>query len=277
MIFIDGKIIASQEATCPIWDRSFLCGDGVYTTILVEDRKIFFLEDHIKKLLEGVEYLKLAPLSIFASQVHDFLGHCNLDERRWSLKIIYAAKKGSERILLKERPASLIMIIEQAALRPEKSLHLGIYPDVMQHPLAKLKSLAHLARYFVMDYAQSHGFDDAVTFDAKDRVLECAFGNIFWIEDRNFYTPCPSLSLFFGVTIERCILIAKKIGLKIVYEKKALSEIGPLAFLFRCNSLSRVCAVQKLATRDFPLSPLWVELFNKELQIGESLQEKQLV
>ena len=49
-IYLNGSFLPRSEAQIPIMDRGFLFGDGVYELIPVFNKKIFLLEEHLKRL-----------------------------------------------------------------------------------------------------------------------------------------------------------------------------------------------------------------------------------
>jgi D-alanine transaminase len=63
-IYLNGKFMPIEEAFIPVLDRGFIFGDGVYEVIPVYSRRAFRLEEHLKRLQNSLDGIRLAnPLS----------------------------------------------------------------------------------------------------------------------------------------------------------------------------------------------------------------------
>lgn len=102
-----------------------------------------------------------------------------------------------------------------------------------------------------MEHGLSTGGDDAVTTTESGILLEASFGNLFWIEGKNFYTPDPALPLHFGVTIAQLTELVQKLGYAVKFVKIAPQDIPEGAFLFRCNTMSGIRPVGTLEKKEF--------------------------
>src|SRR5688500_11885746 len=60
-VFINGKFVGENEAVVPVFDRSFLYGDGLFETLRVYGGKCFLWERHLARLTHGARILKIDP------------------------------------------------------------------------------------------------------------------------------------------------------------------------------------------------------------------------
>ena len=58
-IYLNGSFLPRSEAQIPIMDRGFLFGDGVYELIPVFNKKIFLLEEHLKRLKNSLNLIQM--------------------------------------------------------------------------------------------------------------------------------------------------------------------------------------------------------------------------
>ena len=58
-IYLNGSFLPRSEAQIPIMDRGFLFGDGVYELIPVFNKKIFLLEEHLKRLKSSLNLIQM--------------------------------------------------------------------------------------------------------------------------------------------------------------------------------------------------------------------------
>ena len=58
-IYLNGSFLARSEAQIPIMDRGFLFGDGVYELIPVFNKKVFLLDEHLKRLQNSLNLIQM--------------------------------------------------------------------------------------------------------------------------------------------------------------------------------------------------------------------------
>lgn len=58
-VYLNGEIVPAAEATVPVFDHSFLYGDGVFEGIRVYDDRVFKLDEHLDRLYDSAKMLKL--------------------------------------------------------------------------------------------------------------------------------------------------------------------------------------------------------------------------
>lgn len=146
---------------------------------------------------------------------------------------------------------------------PFKRLKMGIFSTPYSTCHASFKSLAHLNRFYVMEEAHRLGLDDSVTVTEKGELLEAAYGNLFWIKERTFYTCDPTLPLYFGVTIKNMVRLAQELGFKIEYVKWGLADIPLGSVAFRTNTMQGVRPIGQMGGMLFAENMTLQDLFVK--------------
>ncbi|MBI4832384.1 MAG: aminotransferase class IV, partial [Candidatus Lindowbacteria bacterium] len=59
LVYLNGKFVTESEARISVFDRGFLYGDGVFETMRSYNGRIFRLPQHIQRLLDSAELIKL--------------------------------------------------------------------------------------------------------------------------------------------------------------------------------------------------------------------------
>ena len=59
MIYLNGKYMPIEDAFIPVLDRGFIFGDGVYEVIPVYSRRPFRLDDHLQRLQNSLDSIRL--------------------------------------------------------------------------------------------------------------------------------------------------------------------------------------------------------------------------
>ncbi len=230
-ILIKGNFISLKQLSLSVDDRAWAYGDGVFTTLKVEEQNPIYLEEHMKRLQSHAATLGIAFPKISLEQIRTCTPPGN-----WKMKIILTGGSNSALGLPPKRTGDLILLF--SALPPEpKSWMLCLYPHIIESPLAKIKSLAYLERSMVTQYALDQGCDEALVCNSQGFVLEGGRSNIYWTLDNDFFTPHPDLPLLFGVTLQQEIEKHLFEGYKIHYVQLAPEEIPSQAKIFATNSL----------------------------------------
>ena len=58
-IWIDGRLVAPEQATVSVFDHGLLYGDGVFEGIRVYNRRVFRLDAHLDRLYASAQALAL--------------------------------------------------------------------------------------------------------------------------------------------------------------------------------------------------------------------------
>ena len=58
-IYLNGKFMPIEEAFIPVLDRGFIFGDGIYEVIPVYSRRAFRLNEHLKRLQDSLDGIRL--------------------------------------------------------------------------------------------------------------------------------------------------------------------------------------------------------------------------
>lgn len=246
LIFFNGKYIDEAKASIPVHDRGFLYGDGVFTTILVSDGKPRFLDEHFKRIENQCKALKIHPPTLSEDQVNNLITQNKATTGLWRLKILITG--GSEEDLdLRERLHGVVLMsIKPSRVKFGHPCRLCLFPDPIFTPLSKLKTLSYLERLWIKEYARTQGFDEALVCDPKGHILEGAFSNFFWMDDKGAHFPQEGESYLKGITVQFIEKELKKKGVICLHHPFKLEEIPKQAHLYICNSLSGPCPVLEI-------------------------------
>ena len=58
-VYVNGKIVPSEEAVVSVFDHGFLYGDGIYETLIAYDGVIFKLDEHLERLYRSASLINL--------------------------------------------------------------------------------------------------------------------------------------------------------------------------------------------------------------------------
>ena len=226
-----------KEALIPATDRGFLFGEGVFTTIRVNNGQCEFLKEHLVRLFSQATSLKI-PLPIFKEEsIKELIDHHSAHQGIWRLKIILTA--------------SVLRMSIEPYIPSMKPVRLIAYPEPFYNPFGHLKTLSYLGPLMVRRYAEEHGYDDGIMTTPEGIVLEASSANLFWIHQKSCWIPERTLPYLKGIYLES-ILSSLLIPIKEVRMK--LEEIPDEARVYYCNSLTHCRPVSAINHRLFHFS-----------------------
>lgn len=233
-VLFNGRLIDQGQACIPWNDRGLLFGDGVFTTIRVEEGKAQYYEAHIERLVEDCQKIQLSPPQISSQDIHQLI-ECNVAQGGvWRLKIVVTAAPAAA-LDLRQRALGHYFAYLSPYQPPVKPYRLILCEDVGMS--LGLKSLAYLSRLALRERARMAGVEEVLTVDPQGRVLQAASANVLWIKDDELWTPSPELPILYGNTIGQITKDWRGKGRHVHFVKCSPEEIPQGASLYICNSL----------------------------------------
>ena len=222
--FIDGREVAGNRAKISVFDNSLFYADGLFETLLAIDKRVVFLDGHLKRLEKGARLIGLRlPVSLPTL-------------KRW---IISAAKKNTapiKKIRLtvtagetafwagKATKPKVIIIVTEYTL-PERTYRLTVSPFriIENSPFRNVKTLSFVIEMTSRKRAYKSKYDDAILVNRAGFVAEATSANIFWVKKGKLYTPPLNAGCLEGMTRRHILALARKNGMP-VYEKNIRLE-----------------------------------------------------
>ncbi len=205
VFWVDGAIVAEQDAVVPVLDHGFTVGDGVFETLLVRDGVPFALTRHLRRLARSAEGLGIAAPdeSEVRGAVAAVLGASGEDAARARLRITLtsgAGPLGSER---GSGPATLVVTLAPTSLWPDSS-RLATVPWVRndRSAVAGLKTTSYAENAVALAEAHRLGASEAVLGDTQGRLCEGTGSNVFVVLGGVLYTPTLDTGCLAGITRE---------------------------------------------------------------------------
>lgn len=247
-IYYNGKFCKDDEALIPLTDRGFLFGDGVFTTVRVDNGIPEFLRSHFERLAIQTKALNIPWEPMPTDAIAEIIAKNGATKGSWVLKIIVTAKE--EGIC---RGVGCTLAILSPYTGPYMTpCTLCFYPELVYSPFAKLKTLAYLPHLAVRDYARKQGCDEALLCTSDSILLEAGCSNLFWIDEGDLCIPDRSLPYLEGVILK---LLQTHAGLPVRYVTSTLDDISEKAHLYLCNCLTHVRPVVSVNKRSFSRNP----------------------
>jgi branched-chain amino acid aminotransferase len=193
IVSVNGKIVDGKHACIPVMSDAFLYGFSVFETIRSYNHKVFRLGDHLARLYVSADVIGMKSV--------------------WNFKRAYKAvvdtlekdpyKEAKIRVILTRK--DLIITVEKHQPKPSAYYKNGIslvtYLGKRNTPRAKI--LTDTFCYLAKQHAKRCGAVEALLVDPKSYVRECAYSNIFWVNDGQLWTT--NKDILYGITRDTVI------------------------------------------------------------------------
>lgn len=200
-IFFNGEFIPAHEKLVGANNRGLKYGEGVFETIRMAKEKIPLLNGHFDRLHHGLQMLQFdIPAHLSASYLNDaILTLCRKNSMEQSARIRVNAFRGTGK--------ECHLVIESMPMPDgydqlnEKGWTVDIYKEIRKScdQLSNLKSNNYLPYTMAADYAKSQNLNDCLVLNSHERICDSSIANIFWVKDKQVFTPPLSEGCIAGV------------------------------------------------------------------------------
>lgn len=254
-VFLNGEFVDAKDAVLSVFDHGVLYGDGVFEGIRSYNRKVFRLVEHLDRLYESAEAIRLK----ISMEKEDLL-----DKVTQTLKI-NELDDGYVRVVVTrgagdlgldprkcEKP-TIFIIAGKISLYPEafyeKGLAIVVSKIKRNHPESlnpKIKSLNYLNNILAKIDAIDSGAEEAIMLSVDGYVAECTGDNILMVKNGRLITPEGNVGALEGITQEVIINLAEENGIEVEHKKILLDEVFSADECFLTGTAAEIIPVVKI-------------------------------
>jgi branched-chain amino acid aminotransferase len=262
-VFLDGQVVAPEQARISVLDRGFLYGDSVVEVLRTVRGRAVDLVAHLDRLARSQHAVRMAPIATrtVAAAVEATLTAA--DEREARIRVIVSRGPGDMKVdLAALGPPVLIVIVEPLRLPPPDAYERGaaaVTIGALPAPVALapgIKPGSYLATVLALALARDAGADEAIRLDGEGRVVEGATSNVFAVVGGQASTAPVALGLLAGVTRGRLLALGREGGLPVAETAFSAAELAGADEVFLTSSIRGVMPVTRLDSRDLPVGPV---------------------
>ena len=274
-IWFDGEYVPWREAKFHILSHSLHYGGAVFEGIRAYNGNIFKLHEHSKRLVYSANQVGY-KLPYSAEQLDHYSQECFEKSGFKNAYIRPVAWRGAEEMGIGASKCKIhvaIAVWEWPNYFPPEILESGLklmIPDWKRPPAdcapvhAKASGLYMIAT-LSKHQAEAAGYNDALMLDYRGRVSECTGANIFFVNNKDIWTPVPD-NFLNGITKQTVAKIAKDLGYS--YTEKIImpDDIKKAEEVFVTGTAYEVLPVGKINDQEYAIGPVARELRKAYIQ-----------
>lgn len=230
-IYINGKLFDKADAKISVYDHGLLYGDGVFEGIRIYGGKVFKLKEHVDRLFESAQAIKL-DIPMTREQMVKAIQDTVSANNKKDGYIRPLVTRGAGYLGLDPRKTSdpqVIIIVDDISLYPpelyESGMEIATVATIRNHPAAlnpRIKSLNYLNNILAKIEGIQQGCLESLMLNHKGEIAECSGDNIFLVKDGVLRTPPIDAGVLEGITRNTVIELARKA--KITVQEIALTR-----------------------------------------------------
>ena len=272
--YYNGKIGRIDEVQAPITDRGFYFGDGVYDAAMVNNKKIFELEDHLDRFYNSLKLLRIEPpmqrdelkktLNELVSQLDSDAPHMLYwQSTRAVAHRMHAFPKGGK--------ASLMAFSEPCGLDRQDHPYKLISVEDTRFLHCNIKTLNLIPSVMASEKAKRAGCQETVFYREGGRVTECAHSNVHIIKDGALYTAPLDNLILPGIARKHLIQACARLGISVHEEPYYLEDLFAAEEVLVTSSSNLCLHAHEIDGKPVGgMQPELIEALRKEV-IGEFL------
>ena len=199
VVWAGGRLRAPEEALITAGDHGLTVGDGVFETLEVVDGRAFALTRHLRRLAYSAARIGMAPI--------------DMDDLRTGIGTVLAEADGLTRVRITvtsgpgpmssargEGPHTVVVVATDAPALTECRAVRVPWRRNERSPLAGVKSTSYAENVVMMEFARSHGADEALMANTHGHLCEGTASNVLVEIDGEIVTPPLAAGCLAGIT-----------------------------------------------------------------------------
>lgn len=246
----NGNILPVEAAQVPLGNIEYAYGFGVYESIRVSNGVLYFLEEHVGRLMESAHVISL---------LHPFTQGGVSDAVTKLLEKNEAATCNVKILLIGGKTAedAQLDILCLNPLFPDKKLYrdgVTVVTYAYERPFPHAKTLNMLQSYLAYRTAKEAGAYDALLTDREGRITEGTRTNFFCIKGKTLFTPDEN-AILLGVTRKAVLKVAADTGFAVEQKDIRRSDLSEYDGAFLTSTSSKILPISGVEEYRFGAQP----------------------
>ena len=247
-IYLNGSFLPRSEAQIPIMDRGFLFGDGVYELIPVFNKKVFLLDEHLKRLKNSLNLIQMNEIQDLDKIINTLIKKNIKNTFFVYLHITRGVQNSRNHIYSENIEPTVLLMCEDYPAFSEDLIKKGFQAtiqDDFRWMKSNIKSISLLGNVLLKNHASSNRCYETLLI-RNNKLTEGSTSNVFIVKDEIIYTPKLSNELLPGVTRGLLIKLLNENHLKVIESDIYESDIVNADEVWCSSSTNAVVPIIKV-------------------------------
>lgn len=239
-ILVNGHQMLEEELPFSLYNRAFQYNDGFFETAIVQHGKVNFWPDHLERMQEAAQALKLnLPDSFTQDSFKEQLlalaeGNGASNYGRLKLK---AWRAGAGLYTPEQHEAEWLATVQAAVAPATAPLQVGVCSSTqtIHSPLSFFKGPNALVYVMASIEKQEQGFGDMIILNQQGLVSELTASNIFWYINGEIYTPALNTGCVNGILRRNILRHMEEKGIKTHHTHCQVEDLYGADAVFSAN------------------------------------------
>ncbi len=247
----NGVFVSETELSGGFQNRAFLYGDAVFETLRVNNRHILYFNEHLERLVSGMQVLKFTipdKFTIFKDQLRDeIIGLLNRNKifKSSRIRITVFRKSGG---LYTPQTNETEYVISASDIETNKfilnkeGLKITIFSDVKKpiNRFSSFKTANSLIYILAGIYKTEKGFDDCLIMNEKNQLIESISSNLFLVVNKTLITPPTADGCINGIMRNEIITYAKLYKIPCIERSVSEADLMSAEEIFLTDSITGI-------------------------------------
>lgn len=249
MIWLDGRLVADEDAVVSVHDHGFTVGDGVFETFLVLDGAVVARRRHLDRLERSMAALLLTcpPRAELERAVDALAAIAPTPAARLRLTVTSGSgPPGSGR---GDGPCTVVGLV--AAVDPSPPAPAVVvtvpWPRNERSPVSAAKTISYADNVVALAAAQAQGGTEALLANTRGEVCEGTSSNVFLVLGGRLVTPPLISGCLAGVTRDLLLEVVDAAEMTVPME-----AVADATEVFLTSSVRGIQAVVSIDGRPYP-------------------------
>lgn len=247
-VYLNGEIIASENANISVFDRGFLFGDGIYEVMVQLENGIFYKKAHLDRLQENLDKIGIDfDVNTLYPEIDALIESSGLSDASC---LIYMQVTRGTAPRKHSYPKGIAASVMMYALPFElpyintKNMRAITANDFRWHR-CDIKSISLLGNIMTNEAAMNADCDEAVLV-RDGKVTEGSHTNIFFVKDGKVITHPANEHILDGITRKVLVQLCKELNLTLVEEAVSFDAIPNTDEAFFTGTTTQIASISQL-------------------------------
>jgi branched-subunit amino acid aminotransferase/4-amino-4-deoxychorismate lyase len=232
--FYNNNYIQEEEIRLSPFSTAFQYGNGFFTTLRYYKGTLSLWEHHKQRLEDTAAYFNWLLPEIDLRNIIMKLIELNGD-KDYRIKIS---------IFMEDNVSIIIRLSDLNLSKSPRSLKMSYFqPDLT---LSKFKTNNYLTKFLNLQLVKKDKFDDVLFIDEKNRLLETAIANIFFVSGNEIITPSLNFPILPGTARKEVIQKIALSNYSITESEISVRHLIDLDYCFLTNSVHGIVAIKSI-------------------------------